>query len=168
MAITNKKIQEIVSEVVGEDTLPIVKFLKDRKNISEFIIADKVKLDMQRTRNILYRLNTHNIATYVRKKDKKKGWYISYWTFNKKRIKELISQTRINKINKLKEQLRKEESNKNSFFMCPQACARLDFDQASEFGYKCPECGSLLNQQDNQKTIENIKAKIKELEEKKK
>lgn len=164
MALTNKRIMEVVSEVVGEDSVPVVEFLKDRKNISEFIIADKVKLDMQRTRNILYRLNTHNITTYIRRKDKKKGWYISYWTFNKKRIKELIGQTKKKKLEKLKEQLEREESNKNSFFICPQACARLDFDQASEFEYKCPECGSLLSQQDNQKTIENIRSKIKELE----
>lgn len=164
MAITNKRIIEVVSEVVGEDSVPVIEFLKNRKNISEFIIADKVKLDMQRTRNILYRLNTHNITTYIRKKDKKKGWYISYWTFNKKRIKDLIGIMKIKKIEKLREQLKREETNKNSFFICPQACARLDFDQASEFEYKCPECGSLLNQQDNGKTIDNIKEKIKELE----
>ena len=162
--MTNKKIMEVVGEVVGEDSVPIIEFLKNRKNISEFIIADKLKLDMQRTRNILYRLNTHNITTYIRKKDKKKGWYISYWTFNKKHIKVLIGQLKKKKLEKLKEQLKREEANKNSFFICPQACARLDFDQASEFEYKCPECGILLSQQDNLKTIENIKAKIKELE----
>ena len=32
---------------------------------------------MQTTRNILYRLNNQNIAVYIRKKDRKKGWYIS-------------------------------------------------------------------------------------------
>ena len=48
MALTNKRITEIVSEVVGEDSIPIIEFLKNRKNISEFIIADKVKLDMHR------------------------------------------------------------------------------------------------------------------------
>ena len=29
---------------------------------------------------------------------------------------------------------------------------------------KCPECGRLLTQQDNQKTKEHLKTKIKELE----
>jgi transcription initiation factor IIE alpha subunit len=67
--ITNKIINEIVGVVVGEDSLAIVDFLKDKKNISEFIVAEKIKLDMQTTRNILYRLHTHNIATYIRRKD---------------------------------------------------------------------------------------------------
>ncbi|MBU0615094.1 MAG: hypothetical protein KJ601_03295 [Nanoarchaeota archaeon] len=164
MAITNKKIEDTVKEVIGEDALPIVEFLKEKKNISEFIIAEKTKLDMQSTRNILYRLHNHNIATYIRKKDRKKGWYISYWTFNKKRIQELINKMKREKLDKLKEQLDKEQKNIGAFFICSRACARLDFDTATEFEFKCPECGSLLNQQDNTKTIGNIKERIKKLE----
>ncbi len=164
MAITNKKIHETIAKVIGEDALPIVEFLKEKKNISEFIIAEKTKLDMQTTRNILYRLNNHNVATYIRKKDRQKGWYISYWTFNKKRIQELINKMKIENLDKLKEQLNKEEENKGAFFICTKACARLDFDTATEFEFKCPECGSLLNQQDNTKTIDNIRQRIKKLE----
>ncbi len=163
MALTNKKIQETVSQIAGDTGVKIVDFLKNRKNISEFIIADKTKLDMQTTRNVLYRLNGHNIATYIRKKDRKKGWYISYWTFNRKAVKDLIKKMKKQQLDKLKERLKKEEASKGNFFICSKACARLDFDQATEFEFKCPECGSLLNQQDNSKTIENLKNRIKEL-----
>ncbi|MBW2989905.1 hypothetical protein KY358_06330 [Candidatus Woesearchaeota archaeon] len=164
MVLTNKKIHSLINEIAGEKAVPIIEYLKNRKDVSEFIIADKVKLDMQTTRNILYTLNSYNVATYIRRKDRKKGWYISYWTFNRKRVKELIEKLRNDKINKLKERLKKEELNKGNFFICSQACARLDFEQATEFGFKCPECGNLLNQQDNSKTIDNIKGRIKELE----
>ena len=68
------------------------------------------------------------------------------------------------KIDKLKERLHKEESNKGNFFICTKACARLDFEQATEFEFKCPECGTLLHQQDNVRTIDHIKERIKELE----
>ena len=163
MVVTNKKIQEVISEIIGEEALPIVEYLKNRKNVSEFIIAEKVKYDMQKTRNLLYRLNSHNVATYIRKKDRKKGWYISYWTFNRRRIKDLMDKLYKQKLEKLKERLNREESNKGVFFICDQACARLDFDQATEFDFKCPECGRLLNQQDNTKTIDNIKEKIKNM-----
>ncbi|MFH1642405.1 MAG: hypothetical protein ABIC04_05915 [Nanoarchaeota archaeon] len=164
ITLTNKKIQETVDEVGGEPAIKIVQFLKTRKNISEFIIADKTKLDMQTTRSTLYRLNGHNVATYIRKKDRQKGWYISYWTFNKKGVKDLIVKLKKQKIEKLKERLVKEEGNQGNFFICSKACVRLDFDQGTEFEFKCPECGGLLNQQDNVKTIENIKNKINELE----
>ena len=164
MVLTNKKIFGLIDEIAGEKGISIIKYLKSRKNVSEFIIADKVKLDMQTTRNVLYTLNSHNVATYIRRKDRKKGWYISYWTFNRKRVKDLIGKLKREKITKLRDRLKKEESNKGNFFICSQACARLDFEQATEFEFKCPECGNLLNQQDNEKTIENIKGRIEELE----
>jgi len=67
-------------------------------------------------------------------------------------------------LEKLRERLHKEESNKNLFFICTKACARLDFDQATEFEFKCPECGTLMQHQENSRTIEHLKEKIQEME----
>ena len=163
-ALTNKKINDRISEVVGIDAIPIIEFLKDKKNVSEFIIAEKIKYDMQKTRHLLYKLNNFNIAGYIRRKDRQKGWYISYWTFDRKKVKELVDKLRREKIDKLYEQLKKEEDNKGSFFICTKACSRLDFDQATEFEFKCPECGNLLNQEDNRKIIGEIERSISALE----
>ena len=85
----DSKMKDVVSEVVGEDSLPIVDFLQGKSNISDFKIADKVDKDIHEVRNILYRLYNQNLVTYYRKKDRQKGWYISYWTFNKARINDL-------------------------------------------------------------------------------
>ena len=164
MALTNKKMYEAITEIAGEEAIPIIDFLKNRKNISEFIIADKLKYDMQKTRNILYKLNNHNVALYIRKKDRQKGWYISYWTFHRKKVAELIDGLKSRKLDSLKERLTKEEANKLNFYICNSACARLDFDAATEYEFKCPECGSLLNLQDNLRTIENLKVRIKEIQ----
>jgi len=164
MRLTNQLINNTVSEVVGEDALTIVEFLKNKKNISEFIIAEKTETEIHRVRNILYRMQKLHLATYKRKKDSKKGYYISYWTFNPKRIKDLIVDNRKAKLDKLRERLSKEEQNQNGFFMCPNACVRLDFDYATELGFRCPECGSLLMQQDNTRTIDHLRERIKEIE----
>ena len=164
MRITNTKISETVKEVVGEDTLKVVEFLKDKKNISDFKIAEKTETDIHQIRNILYRLFNHNLVTYYRKKDRQKGWYISYWTFNKKRIKDLAKQLNGNKLSKYKERLFEEEKNKGNFFLCPRACVRVGFEKATDSEFRCPECGSLLNQQDNEKTIDFLRQRIKELE----
>ncbi len=161
--LTNKKMYGIINQIAGDGAVKIVEYLKGRKNISEFIIAEKTKLDMQTTRHILYKLNNHNIAVYIRKKDRKKGWYISYWTFDKRKVRELVDRMNKERLEKLHEQLKREETNMNNFYICNKACARLDFDRATEFEFKCPECGSLLNQQDNVRTINNIKEKIKDL-----
>jgi transcription initiation factor TFIIE subunit alpha len=163
MRVTNQLQQNIVTEVVGEDALPLVEFLKDKKNISEFIVAEKTKTEIHRVRNILYRMQRLNLATYKRKKDSKKGYYISYWTYNPKRIKDLVEDLKKKKLDQLHERLEKEEANMNSFFICPNTCVRIDFDHATELGFKCPECGSLLVQQDNSRTIEHLRERIKEI-----
>ncbi len=161
--MANKKLLEFTKEFIGEDAVKIVNFLKDRANISEFKIAEKTKTEIHEIRNILYRLHNYNLATYVKKKDREKGWYISYWTFNKKRVKELMSEIKRQKIERYKQRLKVEEANKNNFFMCTNACIRLDFQSATEHDFKCPECGNLLNQQDNEKTIDFLRSKIREL-----
>jgi transcription initiation factor TFIIE subunit alpha len=161
MRLTNKLLKETIIDVVGENAVPIVEYLKEHENISEFIIAEDLDYDIHTVRQNLYKLHDHNLVTYIRKKDRQKGWYISYWTFNAVRVKELIKRMKTLKLDKLSDRLEKEESNKNCFFMCNNACTRLDFEHATNFEFKCPECGSLLDQQDNSKTIENIKEQIK-------
>ena len=163
MRITNNKIYETVGEIVGEDSLKVVEFLKDKKNISDFKIAEKVNSDIHEIRNILYRLYNHNLVSYYRKKDRQKGWYISYWTFNKKRVGDLMKNLYFSKIEKFSNRLEEEESNKGNIYLCPNACVRLNFEKATDVEFKCPECGSILNHQDNEKTISFLKNKIKEL-----
>ena len=162
MRVTSKVIDQVVSEVAGEDVTPLVKYLKDKKNISEFKIAEKIKKEVNQTRNMLYRLYEANLVSFIRKKDKKKGWYIYYWTFNPKRIKYLIYDLKRKKLDNLKSRLEREEN--NYFFVCEENCIRLDFEQATDFNFKCPECGKLVNQEDNVLKVKEIKDGIKTLE----
>ena len=67
------------------------------------------------------------------------------------------------KINKFTERLKEEEANRGNIYLCPSACVRVNFEKATDFDFKCPECGSILNLQDNSKTIEFLQGKIKEL-----
>ena len=165
MRLTNKLVHETISYVVGEDVLTVVEYLKGKANISEFKIAEALDEEVNRVRNMLYRLHTYNLVTYIRKKDKLKGWYISYWTLNLKTVKDLKQKIKEDQINKLKERLKKEEENLNSYFICPSVCARLNFDTAMDYEFRCPECGRMMVQQDNKKTIVNLKKRIKEMEE---
>jgi transcription initiation factor TFIIE subunit alpha len=163
MKITNTVVNNVVEETVGKDAVKIVDYLKDRKNISDFKIAESTKLNIQLVRNLLYQLNAWNMVTYMRKKDRLKGWYISYFTFNRAAIKDVMEKIRKDKLEKFQERLENEESGK-VFFICSNLCSRLDIDAALQFDFKCPECGKLLNQQDNTKTKEHLKQKIKELQ----
>ena len=162
MKLSNNLIESVVSEVAGEDAIPLVLYLKDKKNISEFKIAESIKREVNETRNMLYRLFDSNLVSFIRKKDKTKGWYIYYWTFNSKRVKYLVKDLKKKKIENLKIRLEREKS--SHFFTCINKCIRLDFEQATDFNYKCPECGSLMNQEDNQEKIKEIEVEIKRYE----
>ena len=154
MRLTSKLIEEAVGEAAGEDVIPLVKLLKNKKNVSEFKLADSVKQEVNVVRNMLYRLYNANLVSFIRKKDKKKGWYIYYWTFESRKVKYLLQ--------RLKNRLDREKQ--GNFYACPNQCVRLDFDQATNFEFKCPECGEIIQQEDNTKKIKKIEEEIKELE----
>ncbi|MBS3112797.1 hypothetical protein J4418_01825 [Candidatus Woesearchaeota archaeon] len=162
MRITDKLIHEVVSSVAGEDTVPLIFAIKDKKNVSEFKIAEMLKEQINITRNMLYRLLDQNLVNFIRKKDRQKGWYIYYWTFNPKEIRFLTIKLQKQRLHGLIERLEREQS--AQFFNCPQECIRLDFERAMNFEFKCPECGSIIEQHDNAKDIEDIKKKIIEVE----
>jgi len=161
MRISNKIIDEVVKEVAGEDVIALVTLIKNKKNISEFKIAEMMNVNVNVIRNMLYRLYNHNLVSFVRKKDKKKGWYIYYWTFIIKRVGTLLEDIKKKKIDKLQERLERERG--NFFFSCQNGCIRLDFEKAMDYGFKCPECGSLMQQEDNAKKIKEIEDEIKKL-----
>jgi transcription initiation factor TFIIE subunit alpha len=164
MRVTKKKAEEIITEAVGADALEIVEFLKAKKNISEFVISEKTKTEIHVVRNVLYRLHNYNLAQYKRKKDSKKGYYISYWTYHPKVLKDVGQKLNKNKLYRLRERLTREENNTGGFFMCGGACIRLDFEQGTEHEFRCPECGEIMNQQDNVRTIEFLRKQIQKLE----
>ena len=164
MKITKKIEEEVLSQVAGSDVMPLVEYLKDKKDVSEFIIAKDMNIEIQTIRNQLYRLMHNNLISSWRKKDKQKGWYIYYWTYNPQHIDFLFWDIKRKRLEKLKERLAREEA--DFFFMCQDnGCVRLDFEKATEFNYQCPECGGMMVQQDNNRTKDNLKIQISELEE---
>jgi transcription initiation factor TFIIE subunit alpha len=162
MRLSNIAIEEVITEVAGQDVIPLVMVLKNKKNVSEFKLADSIKQEVNITRNMLYRLYNSNLVSFIRKKDKKKGWYIYYWTLDLKRVRYLVSELKKKRLKQLKERLERESE--GQFFICPNNCIRLDFDQAMNFEFKCPECGTIIEQEDNTELKRKLEGEIKELE----
>jgi transcription initiation factor TFIIE subunit alpha len=163
MRATKKRTDEMIAKIIGEDAVHVAKLIGNRKNVSEFEISTKIKQDIQVTRNILYRLHDKNLVVYKRVKDRKKGWYVSYWTIDKSRVKELIDQMKDTELEKYQQRLKAEQEYINNYYICRNICVRMNFDDAAEFSFKCPECGQVLDHQNNERTIEVLKEKIKEL-----
>ncbi len=162
MKLSNKLVEQVVTDVAGEDVIPLVKQLKNKKNVSEFKLADALELEVNSVRNMLYRLYHANLVSFTRRKDKKKGWYIYYWTFRIKQIKYVALNLKKQRLERLKDRLNREKD--SSFFACPNECMRLEFDSAINFEFKCPECGELMQQESNENKIAELEKEMKELE----
>ncbi|MFA5887400.1 MAG: hypothetical protein WC852_01680 [Candidatus Nanoarchaeia archaeon] len=161
IVLTTTEIDDLVVNFAGEDVLPLVTLLKGKENVSEFVIADRLNVTVNQVRNMLYRLHKSNLVTFTRKKDKKKGWYIYYWTLAMKNIKDALFNQKKKQLAEFHEKLAKENTGK--FYVCPVKCARLTMEDAMEADFHCPECGQLLTEQDNKRTIENLDRRIAEL-----
>lgn len=163
MRLTQKKIEEILLDIIGNEGLPLVQQLYGKEHVSEFELATKTKKDIKLIRRMLYTLYNHNIISFIRKKDKQKGWYIYYWTIQPDNVKFAYFKKKKIQLQQLRQQL--EAEGKEIFFICPGKCVRLNFDQAMEFEFHCPECGQLAAPDSGEDKKITLKKKILELEE---
>lgn len=162
MKLTNKQVDELISNLAGDDVPPLISILKNKKNISEFKLAEDLNITVNQIRNMLYRLHKHNLVSFIRKKDKKKGWYIYYWTLDLKNTKGALQSFKRDQLEDFRGRLEKEET--GVFYVCPNKCRRYHLEQAMEVDFRCQECGELVREQDNARTIVNLKERINELE----
>ena len=159
MKIAPKIVDNVVSEIVGNDGTRLLKALKNKKNVSEFKLAESLKKEINTTRNMLYKLYDVNLVSFTRKKDKEKGWYIYYWTFNGDKVHNLMNNIKKDKMEILNEKLKVEKG--SQFYACPSSCVRFDFENSTEHNYKCPECGSILEMEDNASKIKQMEQELK-------
>jgi transcription initiation factor TFIIE subunit alpha len=162
MRLTQKKVQDILVSILGEEGMPLIDALSGKENVSEFDLATKIKKDIKIVRRMLYMLYNYNLVAFTRKKDKQKGWYVYYWTLLPDSIRFNYIKRRKELLESLKGQLLTEE--KELFFVCPENCVRLTFDQGMDFEFHCPECGELISQDNSEGRIRGIKKTIDQIE----
>ena len=148
-------LKELVIHLAGKNTEKIIDILVDKKDISEFKIADKLQLTVNQARNILYKLYAHSIVSFIRKKDRQKGWFVYYYTLNVPKSLEKLIELKKKEIENLKHQLLSRE-NKN-FFRCETCNVELNEETALLHDFLCPECGVLLKAASNVKIISDTK-----------
>ena len=163
MKIPQKNIDETIIEIAGKEGLQVYKILKDKENVNEFSIAEKLKLTINQIRNLIYKFEQHNLVTSTRKKDRKKGWYIYFFTLNPKQLEDITIQFKEKKVNILQRQLDRESS--HDFYTCPNKCMRLPIENAMEHQFMCSECGSLLEPENKENNVTKVKKLMKGLEE---
>lgn len=155
-------VEEVVINILGKEGISLLELLRGKSNVSEFKIADKLKTTVNYIRHLLYKLVSYNLVSFIRKKDKKKGWYIYYWTLNEAEAEDMAIRLKKEKLDQLKKRLHKETN--TDYLVCPNKCIRLSLESAMDYDFKCPECGSIL-ERDKTGFSEKIKKEITQIEE---
>ena len=154
-------LKRVVENTAGITAVKIVDLLEGKKDVNEFLIAKKLGLTINQTRNLLYRLSHLGILTSIRKKDKRKGWYIYFWTFNVLKSLEVLESTLNNEITHLQTQL---QIKKNTRFYKCQLCGRESTEEAAlSTNFTCTECGEVYSLADNAPLIEETIKQIEKL-----
>lgn len=162
--------KEVVSSISGSGAVKIIDLLYGQKNVNEFIIAKKLKLTINQTRNILYKLGDEGIVSFVRKKDKKKGgWYTYFWTLNIGKSLYKFKDKLVSDIATLEQQIHTKKN--NQFFGCPNCMMEYNSENALLNQYTCPECGEVLQLKDasqeigeKEKQVSKLKKMLSEIE----
>jgi transcription factor E len=162
-----------LGDFLGEEVAELARELSRQDDYSEFKLAEALKREVNETRNLLYKLHNLNLASFTKKKDNKVGWYIYYWTFHDERVENYVLNEKKGQLENLKEISSRREG--QNYFACKNRCLSLDFDRSFEFSFRCPECGELLEQEDNSKRetqapreIQKLETQIKKLQKTKK
>ena len=160
-----KVLKKIIQEFFSSQGIEkLIDLLYKKQNVNEFLIAKKMGLTINQTRNILYKLADEGLVSFIRKKDKKKGgWYTYFWTLQIKKILlkyrekieriilELLSQYGIRK--------------KEIYYYCPNCHAEYDQERALLNNYTCPECGEVLQTKNPEEMLKNIEKEMQKLRE---
>ena len=152
-----KLLKDLVEELAGVDSGLIVEILFNKKDVNEFLIAKKMDLTINQVRNILYKLSAEGLVSFIRKKDKRKGWYIYYWTLNTEKCLIRLEQSLVKKIEDLKNLLGKRESKR--FYVCETCDIEVGEETALEHGFTCEECAEVYTLSDKEAPIRDLKTR---------
>jgi transcription factor E len=157
-----KLLHNLVEELAGEGTGRIVDILFGKKDVNEFSLAKKMELTINQVRNILYKLSADGLVSFIRKKDKRKGWYIYYWTLKTEKCLVKLEQSLIGKIDSLNLILGERTSDR--FYICKPCFIEVTEEKALEHGFSCEECAEIYELSDNSKPMRDAKSRITKIQ----
>jgi len=160
-----KFLNEYVSIVAGQGSERIVAILFKKKNVNEFLIARKLDMTINQTRNILYKLADKGLVHFMRKKDLKSGgWYTYFWTLDD--YKSLT-----NYRDMLSGEVERQENllvvrKTKQFYVCDTCGVEVSDEQALLNDFTCSECGEVYSMKDSEEGVKEIEKIVQKMKDK--
>lgn len=172
-SMSNKKkqlalLRSVIEILINKSAVPIIDLLVGKKHVNEFLIAKKLGLTINQTRNILYKLSDYGLVSFIRKKDKRKGWYIYFWTLNIYQSLILLEDKLKGELANLEEQLKNR--NEKRYYYCETCSIEVPEEVALLNDFTCAECeeiyvlsGHVEFAEVLEKSIEKVKKDIEQV-----
>jgi transcription factor E len=154
-------LKEIVVLIAGKQAEQIVDLLDGKKYVNEFIIAKKLELTINQTRNILYKISDQGLVSFIRKKDKRKGWYTYFWKLEVIKCLEFLRTNILKKIEQVNYQIKSRET--KEFYVCETCNIEFNEENALLHNFTCNECGNIVSRKDNSPVIKNYNRDLEKL-----
>jgi len=157
-------LKSIVETIINKQVVPVIDLLYKKKNVNEFQIAKKLKLTINQTRNILYKLLDYGLVYSTRKKDKKKGWFIYFWTLDIQKSLNFLYENLKKQLENLETQLKLRKEKR--YYFCKSCSVEVSEESALLNDFVCPYCESVYELSDNEKKIKELEKSISKIKEK--
>lgn len=152
-------LKDVVASIASVAAVGLVDLLYGKKNVNEFLIAKKLNLNINQTRNILYKLVDEGLVSFIRKKDSKNGgWYTYYWTLDSSKSLANLRSTILKDMQHLEQKL--GERKHQRFYYCPNCDLEMDEENALLNNFTCTECGEVLTLRDNTLLVQQFEGQI--------
>ena len=153
-----KLLKIVIEDLINKQSVEIIDLLAGKKNVNEFSIAKNLNLTINQTRNILYKLSDFGLVSFIRKKDKRKGWYIYFWTLNTHQALSLLDENLRKRLEQLKNQLKNREQGRH--YICTTCTIEVSEETALLNDFVCPECEEVYELSDDLEIVEELQRKI--------
>jgi transcription initiation factor TFIIE subunit alpha len=153
---------EYIKANIGDEALIVADTISARE-LTDEEISKITGFRINSVRSSLYRLYDLRLAFYRRSRDPKTGWFIYHWRMDSEGRVKVLQGQKDRDLGVLRSRLEYEEE--NVFFVCKAGnCSRFPFEVAADNGFKCPNCGSMLEHHDNSGIVSSLKVRIERLE----
>ncbi|WP_136688130.1 transcription factor E [Halorhabdus amylolytica] len=150
-------IQKYLHELVGPKGMPVAAAPPEGE-VTDEELAEELGLELNDVRRALFILYENDLASYRRLRDEDSGWLTYLWTFEYDNIPEQLE----SEMHDLHEGLveRREYELDHQFYLCENCGIRFEFEEAMDFGFECPDCGSALESMENTALVDAMDERI--------
>ncbi len=146
-----------IVRLVGEDGLLMIENMPDGE-VTDEEIAEATGILLNIIRRTLFILNENKLAVCRRERDSSSGWLTYLWTLDMTDIGPQLAKEKNRLVKNLR--IRVEFEEENVFYKCMEGCVRMNFNEATEHEFLCPDCGEDMMYDDNSEFIHKIDKRL--------